>query len=121
MLISTSILKSAIENFQQKQKVREDYNDDTDTMGSTALGIETAFAIFFIVASIILFIAELIILLFLISNAIVCTQPGSERTLHLILIIFFTYPYALLTAFFGNGCMIGRLKTNQLFTTQKDF
>ena len=118
MLISTSILKSSIENFQQKQKVREDYND---TMASAALGIETAFAIFFIVASIILFIAELIILLFLISNAIACTQPGSERTLHLILIIFFTYPYALLTAFFGNGCMIGRLKTNQLFTTQKDF
>lgn len=114
MLISSSIALKAIENYKQvKNKNRKEYYNDT--VDSINLGVENAFAIFFILVSIVLLIAEFIILLFLISNAIVCTESGSERALHIILIIFFTYPYALLVAFFGNGCMKGRLQTNKLF------
>ena len=113
MLFSTAIFNWSLKNQQAQQNRREDYNNNT--LDSISLGIDNAFAIFFIIISVILFIAEFIILLFLISNAIVCTQPGAERTLHIVLIIFFTYPYALLVAFFGNGCMKGRLQTNTLF------
>ena len=114
MLISSSLLNWSLKNQQRHNNLREDYNNN-NTLDSISLGIDNAFAIFFIIISVILFIAEFIILLFLISNAIVCTQPGAERTLHIVLIIFFTYPYALLVAFFGNGCMKGRLQTNTLF------
>ena len=113
MLISSSILHSSFENFKKKQEQRENYKADTGQ--SIILGIDSAFALFLLIAAVIMFIAELVILLFLISNSIVCAKAGAERTLHLILIIFFTYPYALLTAFFGNECMKGRLQANILF------
>ena len=113
MLISCSILQKSFENFQAKQTQRENYKEDTSK--SIMLGIDSALAVFFLGASFVLFLAELIILLFFLSNAIACTQPGAERTLHLILIIFFTYPYAFGVAFFGNGCMKGRLQSNIIF------
>ena len=113
MLISSSILNSSFENYQKKLKERENYKEDTTK--SILLGVDSAFALFFLMASAILFMAELMILLFFIGNAIACTKPGAERTLHLILIIFFTYPYAFGVAFLGNGCMKGRLQSNILF------
>ena len=113
MLISSSIMNSSFENFQKKQKERENYKEDTTK--SIMLGIDSAFSLFFLIASVVLFLAELMVLLFFISNAIACTKPGAERTLHLILIIFFTYPYAFGVAFLGNGCMKGRLQSNILF------
>lgn len=114
MLLSCYMAKKSVDyynNIQDKNK-KEYFNE---TYNSISLGVENAFAIFFILVSIIFLIAEFIILLFLISNAIVCTEAGAERTLHIVLIVFFTYPYALLVAFFGNGCMKGRLQTNKLF------
>jgi len=113
MLISSSILNSSFENYQKKLKERENYKENTAK--SILLGVDSAFALFFLMASVVLFMAELMILLFFIGNAIACTKAGAERTLHLILIIFFTYPYAFGVAFLGNGCMTGRLQSNILF------
>ena len=113
MLISLSILNSSFKNFKEKQKERENY--DTKVGDSIILGIDSAFSLFFLIASVILFIAEIVVLFFLISSAIMCTQPGAERTLHLVLIIFFTYPYAFGVAFLGNGCVKGRLEKNIIF------
>ena len=77
MLISLSILNSSFENYQKKLAERENYKEDTTR--SIILGVDSAFALFFLIASVILFLAELMILLFFIGNAIACTKPGAER------------------------------------------
>ena len=61
--------------------------------------------LFFLIFSIVLFVVEIILIFYLFAGAIKCTKAGPERILHILLIFFFTYPYALLTAFFGKDCM----------------
>ena len=56
MLISCSILQKSFENFQAKQKQRENYKEDTSQ--SIMLGIDSAFAVFLLGASFILFLAN---------------------------------------------------------------
>ena len=68
----------------------------------------------FLIFAITIFVVELILIFYLFTGAIKCTKAGPERILHILLIFFFTYPYALLTAFFGSDCMKGVLQNINL-------
>jgi hypothetical protein len=69
---------------------------------------------------IIFFLLELFVLFYAIGIAIRCSTPGSERTVHVVLAIFFTFPYALIAIFFKK-CAVNVLrggKEKSLFTSK---
>ena len=134
MLISISLLGKSLKNYKkhkflkekfekQKQKNRQNLVENFEILENDSesfmAGINAGGSFFFLLITIIIFIIEILILIYLLSTAIVCTAPGIERSLHIILIIFFTYPYALLTIFFGSECTMKLIRSNKLFPTGK--
>lgn len=130
MLISISLLGKSLKNWKKHKAIKEKFDKEkhknlvenfevteNDSQHFLA-GIDSGASFFFLLITIIIFIIEIIILIYLLSAAIVCTSPGVERSLHIILIIFFTYPYALLTIFFGNECTMKLIRSNRLFPSQ---
>lgn len=110
MLISGSMLKSAVENYQEKRKkLKEEYSRGD----SINAGISGAFASFTLVVAVIFFVLELIVLFYAITMAINCTDPGAERVVNVVLAVVFTIPYVLLNILF-NPCAKNTLKSNVL-------
>ena len=131
MLISISLLGKSLKNWKKHKAIKEKFDKEkhknlvenfevteNDSQHFLA-GIDSGASFFFLLITIIIFIIEIVILIYLLSTAIVCTSPGVERSLHIILIIFFTYPYALLTIFFGNECTMKLIRSNKLFPTSE--
>ena len=121
MLISTTILSEAFKKYkkekEKKEKARkkltkENYNNNM--FGSFALGANSGAELFFLIFAIVLFITEIILIFYLFASAIKCTKPGPERILHILLIFFFTYPYAFGVAFFGSNCSLSVLRNSNL-------
>ena len=128
MILSTLNLKNAIEKFKADQKTKTtappqngkkngEKNGDskgnkpkiTPDDGANA-GVSAAFMSFGLIVAIIFFILEVILLFYALKIAIVCTKPGGERTVHVVLAIVFTFPYILLNALFNN-CAKNALQT----------
>ncbi len=128
MLISTSLLAKALQNYKNaknkqnennKKKSKERYG----VAGSIASGIDVGFSFFLLMLFIIFFLLELFVLFYAIGIAIRCSTPGSERTVHVVLAIFFTFPYALIAIFF-KSCAINVLrggKQKGLFSATSKF
>lgn len=93
MLVSTSILSKAIENYRTTEKFEESKKEDAKKGASGAA--YTALLIF----AIILFIFEIVVLVHAIKIALKCSKPGAQRISHLVLATFFTYPYLLIALF----------------------
>ena len=111
VLISASIFASCLHKHNRRLN-EEKFNETSESL---AAGSQAGATLFFIIIAIIVLIIEIFLLFYLLTGAIYCTAPGGERALHIILIIFFTFPYALLTAFFGNDCVKKIFQKNQLY------
>lgn len=110
MIISTSLLKNAIDKYSTIKK-RENYNDlDAANQGATA-----AFNAFLVIIALIFFILELILLFFAILIALNCTKAGAERIVHIVLAVIFTLPYMLLNVLF-NSCAKNTLISAKIFS-----
>lgn len=106
MIISSSILKNAVERYQRTKKIKEGYG-----AGKTAaVGVSAALSSFILVVAIVFFILELLVLFYCISIALNCTQGGPERIVHVLLAIAFTFPYALVMVVF-NKCATTTLRS----------
>jgi uncharacterized membrane protein YgcG len=110
MLVSGSMLKSAVENYQLKKKNLKEKYSKGDSINA---GISGAFASFTLVVAVIFFILELIVLFYAISMAINCTEPGPERIVNVVLAVVFTIPYVMLNILF-NECAKNTLRSNML-------
>jgi NADH:ubiquinone oxidoreductase subunit 3 (subunit A) len=99
MIISTNILKNAIEKYSQSRIKREGYSK----MESVSAGVSAAFTSAFLVIAIIFLTLEILVMFYCIVISLRCTEPGPERIIHVILAITFTYPYALVMLVF-NKC-----------------
>ena len=98
MLISSSILKTALASHQQQQRLRENFS-----AGSAAQsGAAAAFTSFTLVVAIIFFLLELIVLFYAINMALACSEGGPERIVNVVLAITFTLPYVMLNILFNN-------------------
>ena len=101
MIISTSILKNAIEKYNQYQSQKKKEKFTTSLVAES--GISAAFTSFLLVIALIFFVLELIVLFYAVNIAIVCTKGGPERIVNVVLAIVFTIPYVLLNILF-NAC-----------------
>jgi len=108
MLISTAFLAKAAKTYndakKRQQKVRERYKERYNGVSvgqSLGRGVNTGFELFILMIAVVFFLLELVVLFYSIMMAMACTKNGAERTVHVILSIFFTYPYALISIFFS--------------------
>ncbi len=99
MLLSTTLLNQSLKNMKQYKKENfSDYNNHSDKHIS---GSRVASLSFMMIISIIFFIFEFLLLFYCIVIALKCTEPGPERIVHIVLVIMFTLPYALISVFFS--------------------
>ena len=109
MLISSTLLKNSIENYNKVQKK----NQENYSFGEAAMaGTNAAFVSFFLVVSLVFFILELVLLYYAINMALVCTEGGPERIVNMVLAVIFTLPYVLLNILF-NDCAKQSLKVKR--------
>jgi hypothetical protein len=108
MLLSGTYLKKAVEHYQRVKlngKTKEGYSKSD----SASAGLSAAFASFAVVVGILFFMMELIVLFYAINTALVCTKPGPERIVNVVLAVTFTIPYMLLNLLF-NKCTKSTLR-----------
>ena len=99
MLVSVTTLKTAIDNYKAKKAKKEGY----DGGRAAGAGMSAAFASFGLAIAVLFFILELIVLFYAVTTALVCTKPGPERIVSVVLAVTFTIPYMLLNILF-NKC-----------------
>ena len=113
MIITGSILHSALEKYKHSQrKTKEEYK----TFKNVASGINSAAFGFLLVISLLFFMMELILVFYAISIAVVCTKPGAERIINIVLSITFTIPYVMLNILF-NDCAKEKLRSGKFLIT----
>lgn len=101
MIVSSSVLNNAVQNYKKVKNNRENYSDRDYINGSDIVSSVAASII--LVIAIIFFIMELMVIFYAVRIAIVCTKSRTERIVHLVLAITFTLPYMLLNVLF-NDC-----------------
>lgn len=94
MLLSSSLLSHSLTNMKNCNK-----NDNNKPLTT---GQKVVASILLTLATIV-FILELLVLVYAIQIAFATTQPGKERILHIIFAIFATGPYVLLNLFFSSS------------------
>jgi NADH:ubiquinone oxidoreductase subunit 3 (subunit A) len=104
MIISTNLLKNAIEKYSKGKRKREGYS----SIESINAGISASFDSAFLIIAIIFFTLEVLVMFYCVVIALNCSQPGPERVIHVVLAVTFTLPYALLMLLF-NKCAPGVL------------
>ena len=116
MLISSTLLKNSLENYnriQKKNKVsegtQENYFSDGEAVGA---GTSAAFVSFSLVVSFVFFVLELVLLFYAINMALVCTEGGPERIVNIVLAVIFTLPYVMSNILF-NDCAKQSLKVKK--------
>ena len=102
MIISFTLLQNSMEKYK---KNRESYNKWEFAQAGLGMGLATGF----VFISVVFFILELVVLIYALNIAVKCTQGGSERVVHVVLAVAFTFPYMLISLFF-NKCASGVLK-----------
>ena len=106
MLISSQLLQTALNKYNQTRSNKENYS----FAYAAGAGTQAAFVNFAIVVAFVFFILELILLFFAIKMVLDCTEPGPERIVHMVLAVMFTLPYVLLNILF-NDCSKKSLKS----------
>ena len=76
-------------------------NYDNSIHSQIKHGASSAFYTTILLFASILFFFEIIALLYAVQIAVKCSREGPERICHLILSVFFTYPYLLIALFFS--------------------
>ena len=110
MIVSSSILKTALASHQRQQRLKENFS-----AGSAAeSGAAAAFASFTLVVAVLFFLLELVVLFYAINMALVCSKGGPERIVNIVLAITFTLPYVMLNILF-NKCAKATLRNNRSF------
>jgi hypothetical protein len=99
MIVSLTTLKTAVEHYKLKKAKKEGY----DGRRAAGAGMTAAFASFGLAIAVLFFILEIIVLFYAVMTALVCTTPGPERIISVILAVTFTIPYMLLNLLF-NKC-----------------
>jgi len=111
MIVSGTILKSAMDRYRKAKKDKENFSISRGDSASAGAG--AAFASFTLVVGVIFFVLELILLFYGLNMALQCTQGGPERIVNVVLAITFTIPYVMLNILF-NKCAKGSLRKNLL-------
>jgi uncharacterized membrane protein len=111
MLVSSSILNSAVEKYKYYNVKRENYSNSD----SAKAALSAAFYSFVLLIAVIFFIMELLVLFYAINISITCTKAGPERVVNIILAITFTLPYMLLQTLF-NKCALQTLRNENVYT-----
>lgn len=98
MLFTSSLLFKAIKNRENYMKLtgKEGYSPSDSIDAGMSLGFVTGF----LIIAIVFFMLELLVMFYCIRIALVCTSPGPERIVNMVLAIMFTFPYALLNIVF---------------------
>jgi hypothetical protein len=105
MFISTNFLKNSVEKYNNAKK--ENFKLSKKSIDR---GVSESFNTFVLSIAILFFILELCMLYFGINIALNCTKSVQERTVHIVLVTFFTMPYMLLNVLF-NPCAKEYLQT----------
>lgn len=106
MIVSSSILKTAVEKYQHARRSKEHFS----RTGAVSSGINSAFASFGLVVALIFFVLELLVLFYAIGMALNCSKGGPERIVNVVLAVAFTFPYVLLNILF-NQCAKDTLRS----------
>jgi hypothetical protein len=110
MIVSSSILKSAVEKYQRTRRSKERYSN----IQAVAAGANYAFTTFVLIIAVLFFVLELIVLFYALGMAINCSSAGPERIVNIVLAITFTLPYVMLNILF-NKCAKSTLQQKNLF------
>jgi hypothetical protein len=113
MFISSNLFMNSFERYKKIDSEKKERYRHRGINGVEA-GLGLGFATFFLAISIFFLVLELLLLLYSINIALKCTQPGTERIMHVTLAMFFTIPYAMLSIFF-NKCAITNLQSSPGF------
>ena len=97
MIISSSILRNSVENYNKYQRNKENYN----TSSTISAGISAGFVTLSLMLAIIFFALELMVMFYAIIRAVNCTTTTQGRIIHIVMAISFTFPYMLFSIFFG--------------------
>ena len=111
MLVSGYLLKKSIENYQRTnndKRGREGYSHKDKPPAIVTL--------FLLVGAILLLIGELMVLFYAINSAIVCTRPGPERVVNIVMAITFPIPYMMINTLF-NQCVRKNLRSSSWLPT----
>lgn len=117
MLISTTFLHTAVQNYQQKSKNDHHHRKH---LGPVAGGMTGAFITFLLIVAVIFFLLELLVVYYALSIAVRCSTAGAERVVHISLALFFTAPYILLNLLF-NKCAEKTIRGGDVLLTNKRF
>jgi len=111
MLISLSVLTSAMEKYEKKKKkiMRENEAYSRQNMSPGGAGMSLGLLSGFMMVAILFFVLELILVFYAVMIALRCTTGGAERMIHLVLAIIFTLPYMLINLVF-NRCAVGVIR-----------
>ncbi len=90
MLTSLYLLTSAKDCHDKCDKLA--HRHEVTTMDKVVAFLLLSFAIA-------LFIMEIVVLVYAVRIALVCSEPGANRVAHVILAVFFTIPYLLFSLF----------------------
>lgn len=113
MYVSSVLLNQAWDKFKANQEKTKEQFQLKSSGEASAVGAVTAMYGFMLLMSIILFILELVLVVYAVLIAIKCTQAGGERAVHVIMAITFTLPYMLIMSTFnecGKDVLRGGLK-----------
>ena len=97
MIISTSILRNSVENYNKYQKLKENFS----TSNSISAGISAGFVTLSLTLAVLFFALELMVMFYAIIRAVNCTTTTQGRIIHIVIAITFTLPYMLFSIFFG--------------------
>ena len=95
MLLSLNLIKSASEYYEKHKSKIEGYANLQQAGNGTKDGLTYVIIIF----STILFVIELLLVIYALRIAYACSAPGYERLVHISLALFFTFPYLLISVF----------------------
>lgn len=99
MYVSISLLKKSCDRYF-KNNLKENFDDSKNPNDSTSK-VASKVNCMFLIASIVFFVIELILLIFALRIAISSSESGENRLLHVLLAITFTMPYLLLMTVAG--------------------
>ena len=97
MIISTTLLQKALKD---RADAKKSQTEGYTLLESTNAGITIGIATGFLIIAIVFLMLEILVLFYIITIAINCTEPGPERIINIVLAISFTFPYALLNLIF---------------------
>ena len=101
MFFSSTLLTNAVTSYNSAQRKHLAMKSTSQVVDEPTM-MERILAIIMLVAAIVFFILELVLVIYALKTAIICTKPGTERMVHLALAIFLTVPYIFASLFLSD-------------------